>query len=277
MTWLEILELLKSIPSAVWSGVVAALSALAVVTISNRSSNKRLEIQLKHDTEEKAKDKISNLRKEVYLKAVEDISSINTHISAIASRDLTKTDLNAELQMITASMEKLKIVAEPETAKVADELSQAYGILILSLLPRFVPLHEALSDIEINGDLYDKSFADACRVLRQMQDFNEQARQDMMVFEALQRSYEWFSDQSEQYADARAAAYKQRDERLLEFNAGLLPEMKKIAKIQLRLAMSIRKELSLTFDAAEMERRLERSWAVMGASYGDAMKGLREE
>ena len=277
MTWLEILELLKSIPSAVWSGVVAALSALAVVTISNRSSNKRLEIQLKHDTEEKAKDKISNLRKEVYLKAVEDISSINTHISAIASRDLTKTDLNAELQMITASMEKLKIVAEPETAKVADELSQAYGILILSILPRFVPLHEALSDIEINGDLYDKSFADACRVLRQMQDFNEQARQDMMVFEALQRSYEWFSDQSEQYADARAAAYKLRDERLLEFNAGLLPEMKKIAKIQLRLAMSIRKELSLTFDAAEMERRLERSWAVMGASYGDAMKGLREE
>ena len=277
MIWLETLEFLKSIPSAVWSGIVAALSALAVVTISNRSSNKRLEIQLKHDTEEKAKDKISNLRKEVYLKAVEDISSINTHISSIASRDLTKTDLNAELQMITASMEKLKIVADPETAKVADELSQAYGVLILSLLPRFVPLHEALSDIEINGDLYDKSFADACRVLRQMQDFNEQARQDMMVFEALQRSYEWFSDQSEQYADARAAAYKQRDERLLEFNAGLLPEMKKIAKIQLRLAMSIRKEFSLTFDAAEMERRLERSWAVMGASYGDAMKGLREE
>lgn len=272
---LQTLEFLESVPSGFWSGVVAALSALAVVMISNRSSNKRLEIQLKHDAEEKAKDKISTLRKEVYLKAVEDISLVNIQFSAIASRDLTKTDLNTELQVITASMEKLKIVAEPETAKVAGELSQAYGILILSTLSKFAPLQEAKSDIEINGDLYDKAFADACRVLRQMQEFNEQARQDMTVFEALQRSYEWFSDQSEQYADARAAAYKERDERLLEFNAGLLPEMKKISKIQQRLVMSIRKELNLTVDFAEMERRLERDWAVMEASYGEAMKDLR--
>ena len=275
--WLETVGLLKLVPSAVWSGVVAAVSALVVVFISNRSSNKRLEIQLKHDADEKAKEKISNLRKEVYLKAVEDISSTNIHISAIASRDLTETGVNSELETITASMEKLKIVAEPETAKVAEELSQAYVLLILSVLPRIVPLHDARSDIEINDDLYNKSFADASRVMQQMHRFNEEACQDMVHFQALQRSYEWFSNQSEEYAEARTAAYKRRDELLLEFNAGLLPRMKELSKIQLRLTGCIRKELSLSFDLAEMERRLERSWAVMAASYSDAMDGLQAE
>jgi len=273
--WLETLELLRSIPSAFWSGFVAALSALAVVMISNRSSNKRLEIQLKHDADEKANEKISSLRKEVYLKAVEDISSTNVHISSIATRDLTKTDMNSELETITASMEKLKIVAEPETASVAEELSQAYVLLILSILPRVVPLQDARSDIEINDDLYNRSFADASRVLQQMHKFNEEACQDKVLFQALQRSYEWFSNQSEEYAEARAAAYKRRDELLLEFNAGLLPRMKELSKIQLKLTGCIRKELSLSFDLAEMERRLERSWAVMAASYSDAMNGLQ--
>jgi hypothetical protein len=272
--WLGTLEFLKSIPSAFWSGVVAALSALAVVMISNHSSNKRLEIQLKHDADEKAKEKISNLRKEVYLKAVEDICSTNIHISSIGSRDLAKTDVNAELQTITASMEKLKIVAEPETAKVAEELSQAYGLLVLSLLPRIVPLQEARSEIEINDDLYNKSFADASRVLRQMHGFNEEGRQDMVIFQALQQSYEWFANQSEEYAEARSAAYSRRDQLLLEFNGGLLPRMKELSKIQLKLTASIRKELSLSFDGAEMERRLERSWAIMEAGYSDAMNGL---
>ncbi|MCO7535894.1 hypothetical protein NJH24_14040 [Pseudomonas asiatica] len=274
---LEFVEYLGLIPSTVWSGIVAASSALAGVLISNHSSHKRLEMQLKHDASEKAKDKISNLRKEVYLKAIEDISSTYIHMSTIASRDLTKTDLNAELHTITASMEKLKIVAEPETAKVAEDLSQAYGVLVLNILPKMVPLQDAQSDIQINDDLYNKSFADASRILQQMHSFTEEARQDIVVFQALQRSYEWFSNQSQEYADARAAAYDQRNERLLEFNRDLLPRMKELSKIQLKLTACIRNELSLFCDVADMERRLERTWAVMEAGYSDAMKGLQAE
>lgn len=275
--FVEVVELVKSIPVIMWSGVVGAFLALAGVMLSNSSGNRRLEIQLRHDAQERAKDKISNLRKEVYLKAVEDIALVNVQISTVANRDLTKLDIGAELQTISASMEKVRIVGEGLTAKVAEELGCAYGILIVSLLPKIVSVQSAQLDIDINDSGYNKAFAESTRVLGEIQRFNEAARQDVEIFQALQRSYQWFSNRSQEYLDARGLAYQQRDQKLREFSEALLPEMKEISKIQLKLIASIRGELGLPVDLPELQRRLERHWNVMAATYGDAMKGVQAE
>jgi hypothetical protein len=64
---MEILSLLKSIPDTVWAALTASALTLGGVFLSNRSSTKRLKLQLEHDAQEKDKDRKNDMRRSVYL------------------------------------------------------------------------------------------------------------------------------------------------------------------------------------------------------------------
>ncbi|WP_077045828.1 hypothetical protein [Pseudomonas sp. KK4] len=273
----QIIEFIKSVPDVIWSGIVASGITLFGVMLSNRDNTRRLKMQIDHDSKEKAKDKMSNLRRDVYLKVIEDIEATNLHLGTLSNRDLVNSNMNVEILAITASIAKLKLVAEPETARLAGELSAAFGALFLKLMPRLLPLLNATSDIEINDSAYIANSAEASRILRDLHKFNEEGRQDAMIFQALQNNYDFFFAQAQQYSDARALAYVNRDVRMREFNAMLVPEMKKLSKLQLKVMIAIRKDLGIASDAVDLQRQLERHWAVMEAGLGDAMKELKSE
>lgn len=271
----EIVCLFKLVPDVIWSAIVASGITFLGVMLSNRSNTNRLVLQLNHDASEKSKEKTSNLRREVYLKVVEDIEVTNVHIGNLASRDLANLNLTSELQAITASIAKLKLVAEPETSKLAGDLSTEFGVLFFKLLPRLTAVQNARADIEINNSLYESSSAEASRVIQQMNKFHEEGRQDANIFQALQSSYEFNSSQAQQYADERAIAYDALLVGIHDFNTMLLPEMKELSKLQLKVMMAIRKDLGIACDEADFQRQLERQWAVMEAGYGDVMRDLK--
>lgn len=271
----QIIEFMKTVPDVIWSGIVASAITLFGVMVSNKSNTSRLKLQLNHDASEKTKEKTSNLRREVYLKAIEDIEITNLHISNLANRDLTNLNLKPEIQVITGSIAKLRLVAEPKTSILAGELGVAFGALFLKLLPPLAVVQDARTDIEINNSFYDSSFAEASRIQRDMQKFNEEGRQDWDVYQTLEISYKFHFGQSQEYAVARARAHEIHVEKLQEFNAMLFPEMKELSKVQLKVMVAIREDLGIACDAADFQRQLERQWAVMEAGYGDVMRDLR--
>lgn len=271
----EIIGVIKLVPDVIWSAIVASGITFLGVMLSNKSNTNRLVLQLNHDADEKSKEKISNLRREVYLKAVEDIEITNIHIGNLVARNLTNLNLTSELQAITASIAKLKLVAEPKTSILAGELGVEFGVLFLKLLPRLAIVQDAKTDIEINSTSYDSSFAEASRIQRDMQKFNEEGGQDWVVYQTLKSSYEFHFGQSQEYAAARARAYEVHGEKLREFNTMLFPEMKELHKMQLKVTVAIRKDLGIACDVADLQRQLERQWVVMEAGYSDAIKDLK--
>ncbi|WP_085724683.1 hypothetical protein [Pseudomonas sp. R37(2017)] len=273
----EIICFLKSVPDVIWSGVAASGITLLGVMVSNRSNTSRLVLQLNHDATEKSKERVSNLRREVYLKAFEDIEVASLHISNLSSRSLTNLNLMSELQEITGSIARLKLVAESKTSILAGGLGVELGSLFLKLLPRLAVIQAARTDIEINNSLHESSSAEASRVIREMNKLNEEGRQNEVAFQSLQSSYEFNSSQAQQYADARALAYEALHVGLREFSTMLFPEMKALSKIQLKVMVAIREDLGIACDVADFQRQLERQWAVMEAGYGDAMKDLKGE
>lgn len=72
-------------------------------------------------------------------------------------------------------------------------------------------------------------------------------------------------------------AYDVYNVRLGEFNKLLMPDMKELSKIQLKLMISIRNDLGVVCDISALEQQLERQWAVMGAEFGNAMELFREK
>lgn len=269
--WCEFVAFLKSVPDVIWSGIVASCITLIGVMLSNKSNNTRLKLQLGHDSNEKSKEKISNLRREVYLQAVADIDATNIHIGGLQTRDLSNLAMTTELLAISTSMAKLKLVAEPKTTELAGELGAAFGVLFLKLLPRLIPVQQAKTDIEINDAGYISSSAEVTSLIGKMNKHNEEARQDAAKFQVLQNSYEFHSGQAKSYAEARAAAHLVHNARLEEFRKLLMPDMKEVQALQLRLMISLRDDLGIVSDIPALERQSERIWAVMGAELDNSV------
>lgn len=271
---MEIVSYFKDVPNVIWSGVIGALIALAGVMLSNKGNNKRLNSQLQHDAAEKTKERINALRREVYLQAVECIEATSIHLSSITQRDIAKLNMNEELQAITACMAKLRLVAEPETAKLASQLGVLFGVTLLKMLSRLGPLSEAKTSIEINNEGYLQTNNEALRLKHEINKFHESAMDDMGKLHHLLSSQEFALSKSQEYADARAEAYRSFNLSLSEFSQSMLPDMKELSSLQLKVMIALRNDLGIPSDPAEFQRQLEHQWTVMIAEYGNTMGSM---
>lgn len=272
--WQEIFQVIKEIPDVIWSGVIAALIALTGVWLSNVSNNSRLNLQLRHDADEKSKERIYSLRSSVYLIVAEYIETTNIHLSTLSGRDLTRLDMSMELQAIGGAMAKLKLVAGAETSKIATELSNAFGSVFLKLLTCLAPVQEEKTQIEIHDKLYREATDEAKRIQHEIDKIVQNGDLDYLKYQALDSALKFKLEQSSDYAGIRSEAYKKHNVKLQEFNSHLMLEMKGVTEIQLRLMISARNDLGLASDLKELRRQLELQWSVMQAAYTDSIAKL---
>ena len=272
--WQEIFQVIKEVPDVIWSGVIAALIALTGVWLSNISNNSRLNLQLRHDADEKNKERIYSLRSNVYLIVAEYIETTNIHLSTLSGRDLTKLDMSMELQAIGGAMAKLKLVAGAETSKIATELGNAFGSVFLKLLTYLAPVQEEKTQIEIHDKLYHEATDEAKRIQHEIDKIVQNGDPDYLKYQALDSALNFKLEQSSDYAGTRSEAYKRHSIKLQEFNSHLMLEMKGVTEIQLRLMISARNDLGLASDSKELRRQLELQWSVMQSAYKDSIAKL---
>ncbi|NHN70604.1 hypothetical protein G7W60_22445 [Pseudomonas fluorescens] len=182
--------------------------------------------------------------------------------------------MNEELQAITACIAKIKLVAEPETAKLASQLGVLFGVTLLKILSRLGPISEAKTSIEINNEGYIQTNSEALRLKHEINKFYESAMDDMGKLHHLQSSHEFALNKSQEYADARAEAYRSFNSSLLEFNQFMLPDMKELSSLQLKVMVALRNDLGIPSDLAELQRQLEHQWTVMIAEFGNTMGSI---
>jgi hypothetical protein len=260
---MQIFLYLTKIPDVVWSGLLASALTLAGVMLSNRSNTKRLIKQLSHDSEEKEKDRINLLRKDVYLKAAEEMAKVNGYLGKIPQLDPTKESIGDGLSEFFAVAARLQLVSQPHTSQLAAELVTRYGEILLSLLAKASPIHKLNIDISIAGDFYDRNQAEVTRILAEMAQLNESGQPSPVRFAALERSYESAQHAANYYAEERSEAFVQRGVATREYMIELLNEIRSVSILQMRLAAAIRGELSLTTDIVEYEARLQANFERM--------------
>lgn len=270
-----LIEFVRSIPDVVWSGVIASVLTLSGVLISNWSSTNRLRIQLQHDAAEKTKERTAILRREVYLRAAEELTRANSHLASLPQSDLAKTNAADGLQGFFAEAAKLQLVAEPKTALLVNQLVAAYAELLLRLMARLMPLQEARTDISINDDLYNKAQAEVTRVLAEMAKFNEAAQVNNAVFGALQRAFDAYQAQAKTYADARSAAWDEFNRLNIEFCRQLLVDMRQIGEQQIPVLIEIRRDLGLTAELGAFREQMDAQWKRMAAQIDAMLSALQ--
>jgi len=271
-----VIAFLKSIPDVVWSGVIASALTLSGVLIANRSSTNRLKLQLEHDASEKAKERTATLRREVYLRAAEELVKANAHLAGLPQIDLSKTNLGDGLQGFFSAAARLQLIAEPKTALLVNQLAAEYGELVFRLMTHLVPVSDAKSDIQIADDLYSKAQAEVNRILSEMTKLNESGRPAPSVFEALDRSLRFQQDQAAKYASKRNDAWERFNQHNITFQKYLLSQLRDIGSKQIPVMIEIRRDLGLTGDLAEIEASMKKQWLRMEAHFDALIAALRD-
>jgi len=246
-----------SVPDVIWSALIASLLTLGGVLVSNRSNTNRLKLQLQHDAGEKSKERISNLRREVYLRVAEELVKANTHLAGLPQLDLSKTNLGDGLQGLFSSAARLQLIAEPRTALLVSELVAEYGELTFNLMIHLIPVSNSRTDIQIADDMYSKAQAEVTRILAEMAKLNESGKPDLEVFEALSKSFKFHQDRTTTYADQRSAAWERFNHNNLLFQRFLLTSLRDIGGKQIPVMIEIRRDLGLTGDLAEIETHMK--------------------
>lgn len=271
-----LLHLLRSVPDVVWSGVIASLLTLAGVLASNRGNNKRLLVQLQHDAAEKSKERTAVLRREVYLRAVEELTKANAHLASLPQIDPTSTNLADGLQGFFTASAKLQLVTEPKTALLVNQLVASYGQLLFRLMARVAPLHRVKIDIKIADDHYKKAQAEATRVLGEMSKFNESAQANDAVFSALQRSFDGHQAIAKSRSEELSAAWQKFHHLNLEFSRQLVLEMQTLGDQQIPVLVEIRRDLGLTTELGAFREQMQANWKRMSSELDVLLQALRD-
>ena len=250
-------SLLSAVPATVWSGIIGAILALSGVLLSNRGNTSRLRIQLKHDAAEKARERTAALRREVYLRAIEELVKANSHLAGLPNLEPTKVNIGDGLQGFFAAAARLQLVAEPKTALLVNRLVGQYGELLFELLAQLQPAHAAQSDIQIAGHHYTLAQAEVTRILSEMAKLNESGKPDPDVFRALQSSFAFQQSKCENFAVDRGAAWSRFNAANVAFQRMLLAKLRDLTSQQVPVMIELRRDLGLEGELDELEEEME--------------------
>jgi hypothetical protein len=270
----ELAAYLNSVPDVVWSGVIASVLTLSGVLLSNRSNTTRLRIQLNHDATEKEKERTANLRREVYLEAVEELTRANSHLASLPQKNPTEENLGDGFRGFFGAAAKLQLVAEPKTSLLVNQLVAQYGELMLRVMGAAIPLHRIRSEIAVQDDLYNQAQSQVTRVLAEMAKFNEAAQVNDARFGALQRSFDGFQAQASQHADARSRAWSEFNRHNVDFCRQLITEMRAIGEQQIPVLVEIRRDLGLTTELEAFREQMEAQWKRMAVQLEALIQSL---
>jgi hypothetical protein len=271
---MNLLDLVSSIPSAVWTALLAALAALAGVFLANRSNTTRMRIQLSHDSQEKAQQRLADLRRDVYLTAAEELVKANAFLGSIAQTDLAQPDLTAPIQGFIVAAAKMQLVSHSATTPLVADLVATFSEALFRSLILARPMQDARTGAKIADELYRGEQKELSRIVSAMREQNESDRSDSQAFARLDRSFATARAQSDKYAEERGACQKQLVKSQLEFMKTFSPMIKEIGRKSVLVTVALRRELDLDGDLALFETQQRMQWARMDAALDAFAKSI---
>lgn len=267
-----------SLPGVVWTGIVAAAIALVGTLVgaiaTNMGATKRLKLQLEHDTAEKAKERLLALRRELYLRGLDANVRALAYFGTMPRADFTKPDSELPIQNLLAVGAQLQLVVSQGTAQLVSDLISTYGEMQIKLILKVMPMHSLRTDIDLRNTQFENAQTEIKRVLALMTHYNESGQRDPAQFERFNRSFDFARQVSQEAADERSAFWDQLNALHRQFMNDLMPELKRLAALQIRLLVELRRELDVGGDIEIFARIMQKQMERMDRAVGEFDNGL---
>lgn len=259
----QVIKLVGVVPGTVWAGLVGAAVTLAGVFVTHLGTSKRLKLQLDHDAEQKRLDRLAMLRKDVYLRAGEQLIRTQQYLASLNARDPQEEGLADGLTDFLSLSAQICLIANDRTVRLLSELGVVLGEGFLELLPRAAPAHTESTKIRLINEEVAACQVHIDAALQSMRSINESGQPDPASFDALNRSIDFERGRLERlYAD-RHAAYERLHRANQDFNVASLVVMDRISEPSMDAQIALREEMGLLTDRDEARSQMAMARARM--------------
>ena len=272
--WTPIFQWIESVPNVIWSGVIASVITLIGVLLSNRGNTKRLHQQHEHEAQQKTKERITNIRREIYMAAVSDMSAAMSHLGTIPNMDPRKDNLTAPLVALNTTAGKCQLISEQNTSRLFGEVMKQINQLTLRMVVKAQPMFDEKIEAEYQQVLrdsakerFDAIIADQKRLL-EPGNFNEQR------FNNLSEQRDKAVEEIQSHGKLMMDALDRRLNLQKQFTRDILKESEPIVLAQIPLIAALRSELELHTDISELTTRMTEGLREMQTTYRQTLDSM---
>jgi hypothetical protein len=265
------------IPEAIWSGVVGATVALIGVFFVNSSNTKRLRLQLAHDAEQKERDRLAALRRDVYLQAPKEAVRAIKYLASLPRRDLSKIETDKGISGFAAISAQIGVISDLATAEATVRLGNLMAKELNLALGGLSVIQSNRVNIELGQERLDVVYQDIDRIQAEKQNLFETGNEDAVRH----RTLSYYLDARIEERDklfATLSKLGQAQQRLIfDWQKAFLDRLPALAKLNIGVMRAIRKEIGLVHELDEYEAQMTRLADDLRAETVSLMQGWVDE
>jgi hypothetical protein len=223
----------------------AFLGVILGAFLNNWGSTKRLNLQLNHDANERKKERLAILRRELFLKAAAANSQMIGLLSNFPKADLDNFDSDSRVRELLSVCAQLQLIVRVDTARIISDFGTACTELVMKLTPKIVPMKTLAFEIKFLNSRYDEVTAETKRVLAAMAHHNEIGVKDRDAFDRLNRAFSNSQEISQKIVDDRGNAENKLLALQREYAKNLFKELKHVNELEIKVLVALRNELEV--------------------------------
>ncbi len=260
-------RIVSAIPGAVWGACVGSCLTLLGVLLSNRESRKRHLAQLKHDTDQRDRERQLSWRRDVYLEAAQSISRGFSFLGRLLDLNTSDQELSTAYQEDLSRIAKIQVVATEKTVQAVTAFSNEFTSVYLKLSLDRIPLVKRKNAIELLDMYSEKSSHEIDRYVELMKRLNLEGNADERLWKVINDYVEFERTRREQSSQQRQALATQQGKEHLALIKSFIDQNLRLAMLIPPALFAVRSELELPLNREEymksFKESLERNKANM--------------
>ncbi len=206
------------------------------------------QLRLSNQLEINAVSREQQLKKEVFMEAVEAVTRNLNALSSFANLELDNEALTSANIDNAGKIAKVQIVASAETVNAVTLLMGELGVATMDLLAERMPLLEQKKDILINKEKVKAARQDEERYLKMMENYQLQGQTDASLWRLLIENKIYYRQIADEFQDTIVKLYDEHTPRHLAFCVQCMDAFFRISELVPHAVLAIRRELDLPIE-----------------------------
>ncbi|MFZ3053977.1 MAG: hypothetical protein WA099_11280 [Sulfuricurvum sp.] len=186
-----------------------------------------------------------NIRKEVYLEAVESITRYLNLISSISNINNNEQELNHQMIKDSGVIAKIQIVGSESTVRAVTSIMSAIGTALFELMLERNTLILRKNDIEAITALYSKSYNEIERYILMMKNSNLEGNKDTHFWKMITEFFEFETNERNNHQEKINTLTTIQTQEQLAFSKKCMSKYFEISRLIPEAILSVRNDLGL--------------------------------
>lgn len=257
--------------------VVAPVFTIIGVLLANWNSRVQNRESLKHDSDQRDREREMTLRRDIYMETVDAISRQQNLLTQIIDLDISGQEFDKKYNRNYVAVGKIQIIATNETVQATSsfmiEVQKAFTEIFLE---RSILL-ERLKEIKSLEDVISESKKSKKKFLELMIQFNLDGNTDDKKWKVIENNYKFEEQQQEKFIKLREKLWIEQNKEHLQFAQLCYENYMKVSKLVPEIIFSIRDELELPLDKKEYLDLFEKGVEEEKENFEAFLKKLKGE